>query len=185
MTDQEIVELYWQRSEEAIFCTMRQYGGYLMKLAVNILHLREEAEECVNESYLSAWEQMPPDRPERLLPYLGRITRCLALNRYDYLNARKRKADFTLQLSELEDCLSSGDTPQEQLDRRALAQAISAFLRSEDAESRMLFLRRYWYSDPIKDIAKRCGLRESTVKSRLFRIRGRLKDYLLREGFHL
>lgn len=179
------MELYWQRSEEAIFCTMRQYGGYLMKLAVNILHLREETEECVNESYLSAWEQMSPDRPERLLPYLGRITRCLALNRYDYLNARKRKADFTLQLSELEDCLSSGDTPQEQLDRQALAQAISAFLRSEDAESRMLFLRRYWYSDPIKDIAKRCGLRESTVKSRLFRIRGRLKDYLLREGFHL
>ena len=88
-------------------------------------------------------------------------------------------------LANMHAALSSGDTPQEQLDRQALAQAISAFLRSEDAESRMLFLRRYWYSDPIKDIAKRCGLRESTVKSRLFRIRGRLKDYLLREGFHL
>ena len=82
MTDNEIIELYWKRSEEAIFYTMREYGGYLIKLTLNILHIREEAEECVNESYLSAWNQIPPDRPAKLLPYLGRIARCLALN-YD------------------------------------------------------------------------------------------------------
>lgn len=111
MTDLEIVELYWRRSEEAISCTMKQYGRYLLKLAANILRLREEAEECVNETYFSAWNQMPPDRPAKLLPYLGRIARCLALNRYDYLTAQKRNTDFTLQLSELEECLSSPDSP--------------------------------------------------------------------------
>lgn len=185
MTDNEIIELYWQRSEDAIFCTMREYGGYLIKLALNILHIREEAEECVNESYLSAWNQIPPDRPEKLLPYLGRITRCLALNRYDYLNAKKRGTDFTLQLSELEDCLSSGDTTQQQVDNQALSQAISAFLKSQDIESRNMFIRRYWYSDSAKEIAKRYGVRESTVKSQLFRLRGRLKNYLIEEGFSL
>lgn len=87
MTDAEIVALYWNRSEEAIAHTMRTYGRYLMKLAMNILRLRQEAEECVNDTYLSAWNQLPPDRPEKLMPYLGRIARCLALNRYDYLTA--------------------------------------------------------------------------------------------------
>lgn len=185
MTDNEIIELYWQRSEEAIFYTMREYGGYLIKLTLNILHIREEAEECVNESYLSAWNQIPPDRPAKLLPYLGRIARCLALNRYDYLNAQKRGTDFTLQLSELEDCLSSGDTTQQQVDNQALSQAISAFLKSQDIESRNMFVRRYWYSDSIKEIAKRYGVRESKVKSQLFRLRGRLKQYLIEEGFSL
>lgn len=185
MTDNEIIELYWQRSEEAIFCTMREYGGYLIKLTLNILHIREDAEECVNESYLSAWNQIPPDRPAKLLPYLGRIARCLALNRYDYLNAQKRGTDFTLQLSELEDCLSSGDTTQQQVDSQALSQSISAFLKSQDIESRNMFIRRYWYSDSIKEIAKRYHVRESKVKSQLFRLRGRLKQYLIEEGFSL
>ena len=185
MTDNEIIELYWQRSEEAIFYTMREYGGYLIKLTLNILHIREEAEECVNESYLTAWNQIPPDRPAKLLPYLGRIARCLALNRYDYLNAQKRGTDFTLQLSELEDCLSSGDTTQQQVDNQALSQAISAFLKSQDIESRNMFIRRYWYSDSIKEIAERYRVRESKVKSQLFRLRGRLKQYLIEEGFSL
>lgn len=127
MTDLEIVELYWRRSEEAISCTMQRYGRYLLKLAVNILHIREEAEECVNETYFSAWNQMPPDRPQKLLPYLGRIARCLALNRYDYLTAQRRSADFTLQLSELEECIP--DSAQAGWEERALADAISAFLR--------------------------------------------------------
>lgn len=183
MTDHEIVELYWNRSEEAISCTMRQYGRYLLKLAMNILHLREDAEECVNATYLSAWNQMPPDRPAKLLPYLGRIARCLALNRYDYLMAQKRGADFTLQLSELEECLSTPDSTLSQFEERALADAISAFLRGLDLESRTMFIRRYWYSDSIGAIAKRFSVRESKVKSQLFRIRGRLKQYLREEGF--
>lgn len=183
MTDLEIVELYWCRSEEAISCTMKQYGRYLQKLAMNILHLREEAEECVNETYFSAWNQMPPDRPAKLLPYLGRITRCLALNRYDYLTAQKRNTDFTLQLSELEECLSAPDSTLSGYEERELADAISAFLKDLDEESRTMFIRRYWYSDSIRDISVRCAVRESKVKSQLFRVRGRLKRYLQEEGF--
>lgn len=183
MTDLEIVELYWRRSEEAISRTMEQYGRYLQKLALNILRLREDAEECVNETYLSAWNQIPPDRPGKLLPYLGRIARCLALNRYDYLKAQKRNTDFTLQLSELEECLSAPDSTLSGYEERALAEAISAFLKGLDGESRNMFVRRYWYSDSIRDIAVRYNLRESKVKSQLFRVRGRLKQYLQEEGF--
>lgn len=185
MTDLEIVKLYWSRSEEAISQTMAQYGRYLLKLAMNILHLREDAEECVNETYLSAWNQMPPDRPQKLLPYLGRIARCLALNRYDYIKAQKRGADFTLQLSELEECLSAPDSTLSGYEEKALGDAISAFLRRLDGESRNMFIRRYWYSDSIGEISKRYGVRESKVKSQLFRIRGRLKQYLREEGFQL
>ncbi len=185
MTDREIVALYWKRSEEAIACTMQKYGRYLLRLAQNILHIHEEAEECVNETYLSAWNQLPPDKPEKLLPYLGRISRCLALNRYDYLSAQKRSMDFTVQLSELEDILSAPDTPQQQYEHTELAAAISDFLRTQREEDRNLFLRRYWYSDPIRDIAERYGLRENTVKSRLLRTRQRLKDYLEKEGYAL
>ena len=185
MTDWEIVALYWKRSEEAIACTMQKYGRYLLRLAQNILHIHEEAEECVNETYLSAWNQLPPDKPEKLLPYLGRISRCLALNRYDYLTAQKRSMDFTVQLSELEDILSTPDTPQQQYEREELAAAISDFLRTQSEEDRNMFLRRYWYSDSIRDIADRYGLRENTVKSRLLRTRQRLKDHLEKEGYAL
>lgn len=185
MTDFEIVALYWQRSEEAISCTIQKYGRYLLKIAANILRIHEDAEECVNETYLSTWEQLPPDRPEKLLPYLGRITRCLALDRYDYLHAQKRNADFTVQLSELEYCLSSPDQASQHIDQAELAAAISAFLRTQNQEDCRLFIRRYWYSDSIHQIAKRYGLLENSVKSRLFRTRNRLKDYLQKEGYFL
>ena len=185
MTDLEIVALYWKRSEEAITCTMQKYGRYLLCLAFNILHIHEEAEECVNETYLSAWNQLPPDKPEKLLPYLGRISRCLALNRYNYLTAKKRSVNFTVQLSELEDILSAPDTPQQQYERTELAAAISNFLHRQCEEDRNLFVRRYWYSDSIHDIAQRYDLRENTVKSRLLRTRQRLKAYLEKEGYAL
>lgn len=185
MTDEEIVELYWQRSEKAITCTMQRYGAYLMKIALNILHVREEAEECVNESYFSAWNQMPSDRPGKLLPYLGRITRCLCLNRYDYLSAEKRNGSFKVLLSELEDCLTPGDVTQQQYEAKEIADAISRFLRTQDEESRNMFLRRYWYSDSIEQIAGRFGVRQSKVKSQLFRVRRRLKAYLEKEGYIL
>lgn len=185
ITDKEIVELYWKRSEEAIACTIRQYGAYLMKLSLNILSIWEEAEECVNEGYFSAWNQIPPDRPLRLLPYLGRIVRCLALNRYDYLSAKKRDMSFSVQLSELEECLTHGNSTEQQYEEREVASAISAFLRTEDEESRNMFVRRYWYSDSVREIADRYGVRESKVKSLLFRVRGRLKEYLEKEGYVL
>lgn len=185
MTDFEIISLYWKRSEEAITCTMKKYGRYLLKIAKNILGIHEEAEECVNETYMSAWNQLPPDWPEQFLPYLGRISRCIALNRYDHLTAQKRNMNMSIQLSELEDCLSVDGTVEQQYEEKELAAAISAFLRTEDKESRAMFIRRYWYSDSIRQIALEFGAGESKVKSQLFRVRNRLKAYLEKEGIWL
>ena len=145
MSDENIIALFWARSETAIQSTAEQYGRYLMKIARNILHYDEDAEECVNDTYFTAWRQIPPDRPNRLLPYLGRITRCLALNRFDYLTAQKRRADFSVQLDELEECLSHPESVEAQYESGELATAISAFLRSLSAEKRNLFIRRYWF----------------------------------------
>lgn len=183
MTDQRIIDLFWQRSEDAIKNTSEKYGTYLTKIAVNILCYYEEAEECVNDTYLSAWKQIPPDRPQKLLPYLGRITRCLALNRYDYLKAQKRNADFSIQLDELEECLSRPETTESRYENGELSSAISAFLRTLDSEKRNIFIRRYWFSDNITDIAERFKISESKVKSILFRVRKQLKKYLEREGY--
>lgn len=185
MTDQRIIDLFWQRSEDAIQSTSAKYGNYLSKIAGNILSHREDAEECVNDTYLTAWNQIPPDRPKALLPYLGRITRCLALNRYDYLSAQKRNAAFTLQLSELEECLPGGVTPEARYESGELAAAISGFLRSQSADVRNIFIRRYWFSDSIAQIAARFFMSESKIKSILFRTRNRLKKYLEKEGFSI
>lgn len=183
MTDEHIVAQFWARSEDAIKNTSEKYERYLMKIAENILHVREDAEECVNDTYLMAWNQIPPDRPRELLPYLGRLIRCLAYNRYDYLTAQKRSVDFTMQLTELEDCLS--DVSEDPNENGELAAVISAFLRTLEPQKRNMFLRRYWFSDSIADIAARFGVSESKVKSVLFRVRKQLKTYLEREGYRV
>lgn len=185
MTDQTIVDLFWQRSEDAIQNTSEKYGNYLTKIAMNILNQYEESEECVNDTYFTAWKQIPPERPQKLLPYLGRITRCLALNRYDYLTAQKRNAEFTLQLSELEECLAGADSVEVNYETGEVAAAISAFLRTQNSDVRNIFIRRYWFSDSITEITKRFHMSESKVKSILFRTRNRLKKYLESEGYHI
>jgi RNA polymerase sigma factor (sigma-70 family) len=185
MTDQNIINLFLQRLEDSIRYTAEKYGRYLMKISFNILNQFEEAEECVSDTYLAAWNQIPPERPEKLLPYLGRITRCLSLNRYDYLTAQKRNSDFNLQLSEIEECLSTTDSVESHYEAGAIASAISAFLREIDTDARNIFIRRYWFSDPIRDIATRFDMSESKVKSNLFRTRNRLKIYLETEGYNI
>lgn len=185
MTDESIIDLFWRRSEDAIQNTAQKYGRYLTKLAMNILHYYEDSEECVNETYLTAWNQIPPDRPQKLLPYLGRITRCLALNRYDYLTAQKRNDQFTLQLSELEECLAGPEPIEAQYEAGEVAAAISAFLRAQSPDARNIFIRRYWFSDSIGEIAGRFNMSESKVRSILFRARNRLKNHLEREGYYV
>ena len=156
-----------------------------MKVVLNILHIHEDAEECVNDTYFTAWKQLPPDCPKELLPYLGRITRCLALNRYDYLTAQKRSVDFTLQLTELEECLSRPDTVESRYEYKELSSAISDFLRTLDSEKRNIFIRRYWFSDNISEIAKRFEIGDSKVKIILFRVRKQLKKHLESEGYSI
>lgn len=182
MEDNAIIELYWNRIEDAIRCTSDKYGRYLLKIALNVLNKREDAEECTNDTYLTAWNKIPPNRPNKLLAFLGRITRNIALDRYDYLSAKKRNSQFDVLLSELEQCLPSNNTVESDLDEGEIAASINRFLNKTNEDMRIVFVRRYWFSDSIKDIAERFNISESKVKSMLFRTRNKLRFHLEKEG---
>ena len=182
MQDNEIIALYWARAEGAIAETAKRYGSYCYAIAWNILHRQEDAEECENDTWLAAWNTMPPARPQKLATFLGRLTRNIALDRYDYNTAQKRGGEFPLVLSELSECIAAVDNVEKQVEAQETADCISTFLRTQSKISRMVFVRRYWYADSIADIAKRFGMRESRVKSMLFRTRNKLRDYLEAEG---
>jgi len=184
MEDSEIVGLFWARSEQALAETAAKYGAYCRRIALDILRSPEDAEECVNDAYGKAWDAIPPHRPERLSTFLGKITRNLALQRSLRGRAQKRGGGETaLALSELEECVPARGEVGDALDAQTLATALDAFLRAQPARARRLFLARYWYLLPVAEIAARCGLSESSVKSSLFRTRSKLKIWLEREGF--
>lgn len=179
MDDNLIIDLYWSRSEAAISETDRKYGPYCRSIAYGILQNHEDSEECVSDTWLRAWEAMPPQRPNRLSAFLGKITRNLALDRFDYHHAAKRSAAFDQLLSELNECIPDRRDDYAQLE---LTQLLNYFLRSLPREHRNLFLRRYWYCESIEDLAKRYTMSQSAVKSNLFRTRNKLKAYLEKEG---
>lgn len=182
MEDERIVELYWERSETAISETAAKYGRYCHTVAFHILHSNEDAEECVNDTYWRAWGAMPPHRPAILATFLGKITRRLALNRWEQYTAEKRGGgQVPVALSELEDCLST-DSVEKVVEDQALANCLTTFLRGLPQEERMLFVRRYWYLCPVKDLATQFGKSESSVKTTLFRTRNKLKCYLEKEA---
>ena len=182
MDDREIVALYWERSESAIRETERKYGKYCHAIAYNILYSKEDAEECVNDTYLKAWNSMPPELPDSLSAYLGKLTRNLALNRYAYQHADKRNIHLTEIYDEATEPFADS---ADMLDEMILREAINTFLASLSAETRILFMRRYWYMSPVKQIARDYGLPEGTVKSILSRTRKKFKDYLEKEGIYL
>ena len=183
MDDNMIIDLYWTRSESAISETSSRYGGYCTKIAMNILQNKEDSEECVNDTYLKVWNAIPPQRPVRLAAFLGRITRNLSLNMYKAKNAQKRGgSEVALLLSELEGCIPSGSSVDAEYEAGFIAKSIDGFLASAPAESRILFVRRYWYADSIAVIARRFAMSESKVKSSLFRTRNRLREHLEKEG---
>ena len=186
MEDAEIVQLYWDRNELAIPATAEKYGKYCRAIAGNILGSREDAEECVNDTYLRAWTSIPPSRPGLLSAYLGKITRNLALNRFRYYTAEKRGGgEVPLVLAEIAELVSDTDGVEQEMDRRALAEAVSAFLAQLPAERRRLFVRRYWYLDGVAHIAVRFGMTENQVSVTLSRLRAKLKNYLVERGFTL
>ena len=186
MEDQQIINLFWERSENAIVAIEEKYGSYCRKIADGILQNKEDAEECVNEMYLSAWNSIPPDRPDCLAAYLGRITRNLSLNRVKYHSAQKRGAgQHDLVLSELEDCIPAETNVEQEMDRRLLVKAIEDFLWKQPPQKRNIFVRRYWYLTPIKEIGKVYGMSESKIATLLFRMRKELKGYLEKEGILL
>ena len=183
MDDASIVQLFWDRSEKALKEVAAKYGRFCHKIALNILGISEDAEECVNDTYLSAWNSMPPKRPQVLPPYLGRITKNHALNLYNKKHAEKRGgSNLALVFDELDEVLSGSETADSELFRKELLGQINDFLSQLPSDKRKIFVCRYWYFDSIEDIASRFNYSQSKVKMMLKRSRDRLREHLLKEG---
>lgn len=186
MEDLKIIELFFERKEYAIAETERKYGRYLSKIAYNILFDKEDSEECVNDTYMKAWNAIPPRRPKILSTFLAKITRRLAIDIFRKKNAEKRgKSEFASSLSELDECIPDNFSAEKEFEYNLLSENINSFLASLSKENRDIFVCRYFYSDSIKEIASFFGTSESKIKSSLFRSRKILKEQLLKEGFDL
>lgn len=184
MEDSAIISLYFSRSEKAISETDRKYGAYCFTIANNILSSREDSEESVNDTYLAAWNTIPPQHPNALASFLGKITRYISLDRWKKRTAAKRGGgELPLALEELGDCVSGESSPETVVMDRELARCVNHFLESLPETERKVFVCRYWYLDPIEGIGKRFGFSESKVKSMLYRLRGKLRGELEEEGF--
>lgn len=182
MEDSQIIELYWQRCEDAIAQTSKKYGRLCRKIALNIVGNYEDAQECENDTYVATWNAIPPTRPNVLSAFLSRIARNIALNRYEYNKAQKRNNEFDLVLSELEECIAGKSSVEDAYEEGVVAKMLDDFLAGLSKEKRVIFVRRYWYSDAVKDIAKRMQISESKVKTVLFRTRKELQEYLEARG---
>lgn len=184
MEDQRIVDLYWARSEQAIAETDAKYGGYCYSIAYNVLANREDAEESVSDTYMAAWNALPPQRPFILATFLGKITRNLSISRWRARSANKRGGgELVIALDELGECVASSlETETKFMEKEAVA-AFNGFLQELPKEERMIFLRRYWCLDSISMIADSFGFSQSKVKSMLHRTRKKLRERFEKEGF--
>ncbi|MBQ7379557.1 MAG: sigma-70 family RNA polymerase sigma factor [Clostridia bacterium] len=184
MQDHDIIALYYARNEQAIKETANKYGGYCTSIAFNILLNMQDAEECVNDTWLRAWNSIPPARPDYLQLYLGGITRHLSLDRYRTLHREKRGGgELVMALEEMQDLASPDTDIRSQTEEREFYDLLNIFLRSLPERERNLFIRRYYYMDSIRDIAIRYGLTRANVKKILSRTREKLRDYLIKEGY--
>ena len=183
MEDRKIVDLYWQRSENAIGETESKYGKYCRTIAYNILTDAEDAEECVNDTWLQAWNSMPDHRPERLAPFLGKMVRWISLSRLRERKSLKRGGgEVSLALEELAEVLPGREDTQQEIERRELSAAVRVFLARQEETERLVFLSRYWYMASIDEIAGKFGFSRSKVTSMLYRTRHRLQAELKEEG---
>ncbi len=186
MDEKQIIDLYFARSEQAIAETDIKYGKYCRQLAYNILCNHQDSEECVNDTYLKTWNVIPPKRPNPLKVFLDKITRNLALDRWDWNHAAKRGgSEMAASLDELHSCIPAPKGTEEIIENKELIRVLNQFLEDLPAENRKVFLRRYWNLSPIKEIASYYGLSESKVKMLLMRTRNALKNYLEQEGIAL
>lgn len=184
MEDEEIVNLYWERQENAIYETDKKYGKYCTSISFNILRNNEEAKECVNDTYLKTWNSIPPQRPNILKIYLGKIARNLSINQYERKNAKKRDYTLEVALEELNECISSNNNVENELDYNELVNALNNFLSKLSQDKRKIFLERYWYLYSIKEISSKNKLSESNIKTILLRSRKQLKNYLKEGGWY-
>ena len=183
MEDSAIIELFFERSEDAIKETENKYGPYCRSVAYGILNNRQDAEECVNDTYKQLWDHIPPQKPDSLSAYLARITRNTALNRLKAANAEKRgSGEYQLVYEELEAVLCSANDVEEHFDEKRLSELISSFVKGLQTESRLVFIGRYWCFESISGIAQKTGFSESKVRSLLFRTRKKLKALVDKEG---
>ena len=184
MEDLEIVAMYIDRDEAALEATQKKYGPYLHKIAYNILQDLQDSQESVNDTYLAAWNSIPPNRPAVLGTYLGKLTRRISIDIFRKRNRLKRRdSEYAVSLAEIEDSIAGGETPEELVQAQLLGSCISAFVRQLPVQSRHVFLGRYYFLDPVKDIARYCGISEAKVKTLLYRMRCSLREYLQKEGF--
>ena len=179
MEDEKIIELFFARSEQAINELDTKYGKTCHKLSYNILHNDLDAEECVNDAYLGTWNAIPPQRPKPLLTFLCKIVRNLSVMRHHANTAMKRNSTYDVALEEIEGCLSSPVTVEKEFEIKELAHIIENFLDTLTEENRVIFMRRYWFSDTYEEIAERVGLTEKNVSVRLTRTRKQMRDYLI------
>lgn len=186
MEDEKIVELYFERNEDAIKITSEKFGSRLFSIAFGITEDFETSEECENDTYLEAWNRIPPHEPKNYFyAFLARITRHISINRCRERERLKRKA-FLCELSaEMEECIPAPDDTDCRIDDMVFAEIINGFLRNLGEEKRNIFIRRYWYLDSVSDISKRFSISESKVKTTLFRLRKSLREYLEKEGFEI
>ncbi|MFY9131376.1 MAG: sigma-70 family RNA polymerase sigma factor [Saccharofermentanales bacterium] len=179
--DGEIIKLFFERSEQAIRELETKYGNACLKLSYNILGNRQDAEECVNDAYLGVWNAIPPAKPDPLLSFVLKIVRNLSLKKYWKNRAIKRDSAYTVSIHEIELFLATPNTTESEIDARELAKMIEEFLGMQTTENRVIFLRRYWFSDSYKNIANQMGLSEKAVSVRLTRIRRNLREFLIQK----
>ena len=186
MDDLQIIEGFFNRSEDAISAALDKYGRYCGAVAGNILSDDSDVEECVNDCMFKAWNSIPPARPSSLKAYLGKIARNLALDKAEAASAKKRGGgEYALALDELSEIVSGGTEPEKALENGEISAAIDSFLDGLDGTKRKVFVRRYWYLDPVSKIAERFGIKESNVKTMLFRLRKDLAAHLRKEGIEI
>ena len=182
MTDTEIISLFFERSEQAITELDKKHGSAVARVARNILGNAQDTEECVNDTYLGAWNAIPPHKPNPLRTFVCKIARNLATKKYHSNTAAIRNSQYDLALDELEEVLADSDSVEKAYEAQELREAINGFMATLNSSDRFIFMRRYWYSDPVKDIAKMADSTSNSVTVRLFRIREKLRLYLEKEG---
>lgn len=186
MEDKQIIEMYFSRQEQAIKESDIKYGSYCRSISMRILGNQEDSEECVNDTWMSAWISIPPNNPQRLSAYFGRITRNLSLKRYESQKAKKRgSGEIPLVLAELSLCIPDTEGVEDRFDEIMLTERINSFLEALSPDKRKIFLQRYWYLCSIKEIAQENEMSQSNVKMTLLRLRGQLKEELKKEGVEI
>lgn len=190
MDDKQIIDLYWKRDESAIYETNQKYGGLCYGIAKNILTIHEDAEECVNDTYHQAWISIPPQRPEKFGSWLGKVVRNCAINLWNRNHRKKRYAGMTDLLSEMEDCIPSGQTveqeiEEQEIEEQELTRYINEWLRSLKTADRKMFIQRYWYGEALSIIAERNGISPGKMAQQMYRLRRDLKCTLEKEGISL